>query len=509
VDVGRTRIAAHAGVTQVVKVRLEPSPAQVALLSGYCGTARAAYNTLLYRVKANLAQRDSERSYGLASEELTPALSWHKFGLEKLLRTQRKQWLPWWADVPWQVLDAPAHQLAVALGRFNAGHGGFPTFKKKHGAAAGLVPVTFRDTSVAWLGEGGRELNLPISMARRRELGAAAATKLSRVRMVKDNRARKAAKLVRDGHGQVQTVTYSFSGGYWWAAIRLRVLPAIRTASNRRRSALPVTVVGIDAGMGRLFATLSTPITDVTDAVGHIASPRYLRHALADLAIAQAWLRGTTIGSRRHRKALLRVQKLHGRVASRRNTFHHQLAIAIVESSPLVGVETLNLRGMARRKNGYRFGFSVGDAAYSKFVDILTRQAAKRGSLVVAAPRFYPSSKSCSRCGAVKTKLLLSERTYECTTCDLVLDRDVNAAVNLAAYALAADDDHQHDGVSDAGEASSRQTPPPRGAAAFGCSASEPRPVTRRVPDPNCAAAQTRREAAQGNPVLRQQRPTG
>ena len=51
------------------------------------------------------------------------------------------------------------------------------------------------------------------------------------------------------------------------------------------------------------------------------------------------------------------------------------------------------------------------------------------------ADRWYPSSKTCSGCGAVKTKLALSERTYTCDTCGLVLDRDVNAALNLAALA--------------------------------------------------------------------------
>jgi putative transposase len=53
---------------------------------------------------------------------------------------------------------------------------------------------------------------------------------------------------------------------------------------------------------------------------------------------------------------------------------------------------------------------------------------------MVAADRFYPSTKACSSCGAVKAKLPLSTRTYDCDSCDLVLDRDVNAAVNLAAW---------------------------------------------------------------------------
>jgi hypothetical protein len=87
----RKRIRSDVGVTQVVKLRLEPSAAQVELLRGYCGTARAAYNILLYQVRANLGQRAAEKTYDIEEADLTPALSWHRFGLEKLLRANREQ----------------------------------------------------------------------------------------------------------------------------------------------------------------------------------------------------------------------------------------------------------------------------------------------------------------------------------------------------------------------------------------------------------------------------------
>jgi hypothetical protein len=191
------RITAQVGASQVVKVRLDPTAAQAEMLRGYCGTARAVYNTLLYRVKINLAQRASERSYGLEGNSLTPAIGWHKCSLERLLREHRDEWSPWWTEVPWQVLDLPAQQLAAGLAKFTAGTARFPTFKRKHGPNAGLVPVTFRDSSVTWIAGGGRIIALPVPLARRRELGSKAATKLSRVRAVKDNRARKAAALAR------------------------------------------------------------------------------------------------------------------------------------------------------------------------------------------------------------------------------------------------------------------------------------------------------------------------
>ena len=430
----RQRIRSDVGVTQVVKLRLEPSPAQVELLRGYCGTARAAYNILLYQVRANLGQRAAEKTYDIAEADLTPALSWHRFGLEKLLRENRAQWLPWHEQVPYLVLDRPAHNLAAALARWKSGAAKFPRYRKKHGPGAGLAPVTFKEKDAAWLTGGGRALALPLSRAKRREL-AAAAGGLGSVRVVKDNRVRRAAKLIRDGRGQVQEVTYSFSGGHWWASLRMRVLPAALTQPTRRRPQTRAASVGVDAGMGRHFATLGQPLPGVSDARGHIDAPMFLRRACKDLAVAARKLELTEAGSRRHAKALVRVQRLHGRVAARRATWQQHLAIALTEHANLVGVETLSLKGMARRKKGYRFGRSVADNGYGLFVQILTRQAAKRGSAVAAAGRFYPSSKTCSGCGAVKTKLPLSEREYTCTTCGLSLDRDVNAARNLAALA--------------------------------------------------------------------------
>jgi putative transposase len=431
------RISSDVGVTQVVKLRLAPSCAQVELLRGYCGTARAAYNTLLFHLRANLSQRAAENTYDITDADLTPSLSWHKFGLEKLLRTNRDVWLPWHAEVPYMVLDRPAHQLAAGLARWKAGTGKFPRYRKKHGPGAGLVPVTFKEKDSSWLTDGGRTLALPLSMATRRTLGAARSAELTSVRVVKDNRGRRAAKLIRDGRGQVQDVTYSFSGGYWWASLRLRVMPAAVTRPTRPPVHPRTAAVGVDAGMGRHFATLDVQILGVTDVGGHIDAPLFVRCALLDLAVAQRAFKRTTPGSKRRAKALLRVQKLHGRVASRRETWQQHLAITLTEHAHVVGVETLNLRGMARRTKGFRFSRSVADNGYGLFVEILTRQAAKRSSAVMKAGRFYPSSKTCSDCGAVKAKLPLSEREYTCTTCGLLVDRDVNAARNLAALARA------------------------------------------------------------------------
>jgi putative transposase len=81
-----------------------------------------------------------------------------------------------------------------------------------------------------------------------------------------------------------------------------------------------------------------------------------------------------------------------------------------------------------------RLARHIADASFAEFRRQAEYKTAWRGGTVIVADRWFASSKTCSGCGAVKTKLLLSERTYVCTACGLVADRDQNAALNLAEY---------------------------------------------------------------------------
>jgi IS605 OrfB family transposase len=97
-----------------------------------------------------------------------------------------------------------------------------------------------------------------------------------------------------------------------------------------------------------------------------------------------------------------------------------------------VVVEDLNVAGMLANRKLARY---ITDAAFGELRRQLAYKTQWNGGRLLVADRWYPSSKTCSGCGAVKTKLALSERTYECESCGLVLDRDRNAALNLAALA--------------------------------------------------------------------------
>jgi putative transposase len=129
----------------------------------------------------------------------------------------------------------------------------------------------------------------------------------------------------------------------------------------------------------------------------------------------------------------VRVQR---RVADLRRDGLHKLTTRLASGYGTVVVEDLNVAGMLANRCLAR---AVADAGFGEVRRQLTYKTDWNGGRLLVADRWFPSSKTCSGCGAVKTKLTLSERTYHCSTCGLTLDRDLNAAYNLAALAARVD----------------------------------------------------------------------
>jgi putative transposase len=108
----------------------------------------------------------------------------------------------------------------------------------------------------------------------------------------------------------------------------------------------------------------------------------------------------------------------------------HKLTTALARTYGTVVVEDLNVAGMVKNR---RLARVVSDAGFGEIRRQLAYKAPWNGGTLVVAGRWFPSSRTCSGCGVVKAKLRLSERVFTCTTCGLVLDRDENAAINLAS----------------------------------------------------------------------------
>lgn len=115
-----------------------------------------------------------------------------------------------------------------------------------------------------------------------------------------------------------------------------------------------------------------------------------------------------------------------------RDTYIHTVTMDIVRTKPYaVVIEDLNVSGMLRNKH---LSKAVQQQAFYKFRQYITYKCEGYGSRLVVTNRYFPSSKKCSNCGVIKKFLSLSERIYKCSSCGLVIDRDLNAAINLANY---------------------------------------------------------------------------
>ena len=185
---------------------------------------------------------------------------------------------------------------------------------------------------------------------------------------------------------------------------------------------LPSTgaVVGLDVGI-KSFAVSS-------DGVEH-PNPKYLRQSEKKLARLQRQLSRKTKGSGNWNKARIQVARLHEHIASQRRDMQHKLSTEIVRQNDVICIEDLAPKNMVRN---HRLAKSISDASWGEFRRQLTYKAEWYGKQLVTVNRFYPSSQTCSECGAQwpGTKDL-KIRHWICPECGAVLDRDTNAAVNI------------------------------------------------------------------------------
>ncbi|MGW2580959.1 RNA-guided endonuclease InsQ/TnpB family protein [Streptomyces virginiae] len=225
----------------------------------------------------------------------------------------------------------------------------------------------------------------------------------------------------------------------------------VRVKWSRALPSIPSTVTVVKDAAGRYFASFvveTSPETlpDTDRAVGidlglsHFAilsdgtkidSPRFLRRAEKKLKKAQQNLSRKAKGSANRAKARIKVARAHARIADARREFHHQLSTKIIRENQAVAVEDLAVKGLART----RMAKSIHDAGWSAFLAMLEYKAARYGRAFHRIGRFEPTSQVCSACGIQDGPKPLHIREWTCGACRAVLDRDINAAVNVAKAA--------------------------------------------------------------------------
>jgi transposase len=393
--------AQPAVVFQAYEFALDLTPRQQGGAASHVGAHRFAFNWGLALVKDRL---DRQR----AGEDVR--VPWSLFELRREWNQAKGEVAPWWRENSKEAyssgLDALArglsNWLASKQGRRNGARVGFPK-RKGHGRQA------CRFTTGAIRVEPDRHhVTLP---------------RLGRLRTHESTR--KLARRVEQGTARVLSATLSRRGDRWYMSFACEVHKAVRSSRP------PQARIGVDVGI-RHLAVLSD---------GHrIPNPAPLQAALRELRLLNRQLARRTgpitpDGTRREPsngwlEAKRRLGRAHAKVADIRRDALHHLTSTLAATYQTVVMERLNVAGMLKNR---RLARRLADAGLGELRRQLGCKTAWVGGTLVLADTFFPSSKTCSGCGHVKAKLSLSERTYRCERCGLVLDRDENAARNLAA----------------------------------------------------------------------------
>ena len=210
--------------------------------------------------------------------------------------------------------------------------------------------------------------------------------------------------------GKIKTCTIKKKVDKWYINFACEIPEVEKVIINK--------CIGIDLGLTTL-ATLSNGIK--------IENPRILNQFIDRIKNLQRNLSLKVKGSNNYKKLKLRISKLYQKLVNVRNDHLHKLSRKLVDEYDLIVYEDLNIKQMV--KSNY-LSRSIHDVSWRSLINYTTYKADYAGKFVELINPFN-TSKMCSNCGNIKEKLSLSDRIYDCDKCNLKLDRDYNAAINI------------------------------------------------------------------------------
>jgi len=361
------------------RIRLDINNVQRTWFERCAGTARFAWNRGLARWNEMHAAGEKP--------------SWQEINAE--LNACKAEKFPWMLDLPWAIPNKALSDLGSAFQHFfrrvreKNRKPGRPRFKKRGRCNEGFA-VEGRALVFS-----GKTLRIP---------------KIGSIRL------REALRFP----GKVLSARFTKRAEHWYVSAQVEIDSSwIYPHACKTHAAC-----GIDLGV-RDLAVLSTG--------ERIEAPRSLRRYEAKLRRLNKELARRTKGGKNRQKTKMKLAKLHERIANIRRDVTHKLTTDLVSRFRVIGIEDLNVSGMARSG----LAKSVMDAAMAEVSRELTYKAPLAGSTVVVADRWFPSSKTCSVCGTINKSLTLRERRWTCGACESEHDRDQNAAENLKKLATA------------------------------------------------------------------------
>lgn len=354
------------------RYELKLNVSQRNLLAQHAGTARFAFNWGLQQRIALYEQK----------KKSTNAMEQHR-----LLNSLKEDSFPWMYDVSKCAPQEALRDLDRAFQNFfrgiREGHPiGFPSFKKRG------IHDSFRLTGTIKV--RSKEIQLP---------------RLGIIRLKEKTKIR----------GRILSATIVREADRWFVCLAVEM---------ERPDPHPVEgeSVGIDVGL-TCFAALSNG--------DKIVAPKPLKKSLKRLKRASQQHSRKVKGSKNRKKSALKLARLHRKNRNIRKDFLHKQTTMLAKTKSVIVLEDLDVKGMLSNKSLSR---NISDAGWGEFRSLLDYKTKWYGSSLIIAPRFYPSSKTCSGCGNHVSSLPLDIRKWQCLECHSIHDRDLNAAKNLLKF---------------------------------------------------------------------------
>lgn len=356
------------------KIKLYPTKSQEEFFRKSCGVARFAYNWALVKWQENYENGIKNNAYKLI----------------KHLNSIKKTEFPWMREVGKCAPQHAIHNLESAHKKMFKYGTGKPKFKKK-GVKDSFVSVENKEQ----FKQKDHKIWIP---------------RLGWVKCAENLRF----------EGKVNNVVISRKATTWFAAIQIETpesIPTLKPTVGDNQA-----IVGIDLGI-KTMMTLSDGTT--------FENPKALKQSMRRLKMLNRRHSKTQKESNNRKRSQMRLARKHHKISCTLSTVIHQATASILKNHDKIIIENLDVLGMMKDK---RVSKHLPDSGFGEIKRQLLYKAEWMGKELILADKYYPSSKTCSGCGAIKEKLKLSERIYNCDNCGLSLDRDLNAAKNLAAY---------------------------------------------------------------------------
>lgn len=364
-------------IYKAYKYRLYPNKEQQELIAKHIGSTRWIYNYALDK---------KVKSY----QETGKGLS--RFDIQKdlpLLKKEEKT--SWLKEVNSQSLQVSLENLDKAYTKFFKEKRGFPKYKsKKDNHQSFSIPqntiVDFENNCI----------NLP--------------------KFKSNIKCRLHRKF--DGIIKTSTISVTSTGKYY-----ISILVELNEVLPKKKPISEKQAIGIDLGI-KTFAVLSNGI--------EIENPKHLKKSIEKLKSLQRKVSKKVKGSNNRKKSVIKLAKLHEKVANQRLDFLHKTTHYLVTNYDTLCLETLKSSNMMKN---HKLAQALTDVAIGKFNKILDYKAEWFGCNILRIGQFEPSSKMCS-CGVINKELKLSDRVWKCESCETTHNRDLLAANNIKRFAF-------------------------------------------------------------------------